>query len=181
LELVSVRLTVGYTDGHKCQDWKRDKIDRIDRLVFRETLMEPREKRKFRPRRDWRKNPCLAIYWADSTHPKLICQRGSLGHKRRNSKERGIPIGLDLIYKNTQAQECILSFDKAWLADTGQLEFDRRSDGIAIVRHHANGAEPVIISASMGKAEPLFVPPGSEGFRDNWPCGEKSIMGTEFF
>ena len=181
LELVSVRLTVGYTDGYKCQDWRRDKIGRIARLVFREILMEPREQRKFKLRRDWRKNPCLAIYWTDNTHPKLVCQRGSLGNKRRNSKERGVPIGLDLMYGNAQAQECMLSFDEAWLADTAQLEFDRRSDRIVIVRHYANGTEPETISAPTSKTEPLFVPPGSEGFRDNWPCGERPVVGTELF
>jgi hypothetical protein len=178
---VSLRLTVGYTDGYKSQDWKRDTISRIARLVFRETLMEPRERRHFKPRRDWRKNPCVAIYWLDDSHPKLVCQRGSLGNKRRGSHERGVPIGLDLIYRSTQGQDHAISFDQAWLADTLQLEFRQSPAGIVIARHLADGTEPVNIDQSEIHAAPLFVPPGSEGFLDDWPCGLGPIMGREWF
>jgi hypothetical protein len=181
LDPVSLRLTVGYTDGYKCQDWKRDTINRIARLVFSESLMERREKRHFKLRRDWRKNPCVAIYWVDRSHAKLVCQRGSRGVKRPGSKERGDPIGLDVICRNAQGKEQTISFDKAWLADTLQLEFDHSAGGIAIVRRLANGSEPVAISPSRVDIAPLFVPPGSAGFPDDWPCGCDPIMGTEYF
>jgi hypothetical protein len=134
--LVSLDLYVRYEPDASARhhSWLVEELVAISSIAFDETCMDDRGKALFKPRRNWKLNPCAVIYFVDPNRPpKALCQRDALArpykYERRNRKQRGTPFRLEITFSqdsNTAAHPIVLG--SAWLKETAALEL-QQSDG----------------------------------------------------
>jgi hypothetical protein len=172
---VRIRLAVRYIDGFtKCQSWDDDFIQQTQKLIFDPTELNAEERDKFGPHRDWRDNPCVVRYRADTDAIEFICQRGKTGaKKRRGLTDRGEPIGIEFRILSADGTFGEWTFDKDWLDNTTFIRFVPSRTEMTIFRRSRDGAEGPLLTEDGEPGELPFPIPGMtrDGLVDECLCG----------